>query len=175
MFVGTRGDHARPSLHFMDRSSWANEEIVISLIFYFWIDLCRHTRRLCLPLFYVWFDLRSMALSPYRSLLAQMNGVYALLQCLGWDDQSWYFLVPVSYRCTVRARSRSWWSLCLNYTRNRSPVVFLLNFGLVSLPFLVNNGSDKPSKFWCSLYVVGINWGEVEVCLSINYVGRNCC
>ena len=29
---------------------------------------------------------------------------------------------------------------------NRSLVVFLLNFGLASLPFLVNYGSDKPSK-----------------------------
>ena len=49
--------------------------------------------------------------------------------------------------------------------RNRFHVVFLLNFGLASLPFLVIDGSDKPSKSLLSLYVGGITWGEVDVCL----------
>ena len=50
-------------------------------------------------------------------------------------------------------------------SRNRSRVVLLLNFGIAYLPFLVNDRSDKPGKYWRSLYVVGRTWEEVEVCL----------
>ena len=48
--------------------------------------------------------------------------------------------------------------------RNRSRVVFLLNFGLASLPLLVNDGYDKPSKYQHKL-------GEADVYLSTNDVG----
>ena len=51
-------------------------------------------------------------------------------------------------------------------SRNRSRAVFLLNFVLAYLPFIVNNRSDKPSKSSRSIYVVGRTWVEVEVCLE---------
>ena len=50
--------------------------------------------------------------------------------------------------------------------RNISRVFFLLNSGLASLLFLVNDGSNKPIKYWLSLYVVGRTWIEVEFCLE---------
>ena len=89
-------------------------------------------------LFCFWINLRSTALLSDCYLLEHVTGVSALLQRFGWDDQSHYFIasnkvtgdeVPVS-----------------PISQNRSRVVFLLNFGLASLLFLVNDGSDKPSK-----------------------------
>ena len=162
MFAGTRGDRDRLYFYFLDRSSREHEKIVIAFIFCFWIDLCRNTRRSCLPFFSDCVDLCSMKLLSDRSLLAHVTGVSALLQYFGWDDQSRYFLVPVSYRCTVSTRSCRWWSLYLTYTRNHSRVVLLLNFGLDSLLVLVNNGSDKPSKYFRSLYLVGRTWEKLK-------------
>ena len=51
--LGTRGDRTCLSFLSMDLYSWAHEEIVLAFIFCFWIDLCRHTRRFCLPFFSV--------------------------------------------------------------------------------------------------------------------------
>ena len=147
---------------------WVRACVTVVTVYNRFIPVCtrqgknRHRRRSCLRFCSDWFDLRSMTLSSDRSRLAHVTGVSALLQRFGWDDQSRYFLVPVRYRCTVSTRSRRWWSLFLNYTRNRSRVVFLLNFGLASLLFLVNAVSDKPSKFWRSLDVVGITWKKLK-------------
>ena len=88
IFVVTLGYRACLSFLFPDQSWWAQKEIVLAFIFCFWIDIC------------------STTLSSDCSLLAHVTDVSALLQHLGWDDQSCYFLVPVSYRCTVRKRSR---------------------------------------------------------------------
>ena len=80
-----------------------------------------------------------MALLSDCSLLAHVTGVSTLLQRFGWYDQSRYFIasnevtgdeVPVS-----------------PISQNRSRVVFLFNFGLASLLFLMNDGFDKPSKY----------------------------
>ena len=158
MFVGTREDRACLSFSFLFRYSWSHKEVVIASIFCFPIDLRRHTRRYCLTFFSDCFGLRSMEFLSDLSLLANVNSVSVLLQRFGWDYRSRYFLVPVSYRCTVSTRSRGWWSLCLTYTWNCSRIVFLLNFGLTSLPFLVDDGSDKPSKYWRGLYIVGRTW-----------------
>ena len=147
MFVGTRGDCACLSFSFVDRSSGAHEEIVLASLFCFRINLCRHTRRSCLPFFSNWVDLRSMTFLSDRYLSAHVTGVSALLQRFWWDDQYSYFRVPVSYRCNVSTRSCRWWSLCLTYTWNIYRVIFLLNFGLASLSFIQNNGPDKPSKY----------------------------
>ena len=127
-------------------------------------------RRSCIP-FFLLFCLMLLDWSSFGdfssdiSLLAHLTGVSALIQRFGWDDQYCYFIVPVSYWFTVRTQSCRWWSLCLTFTLNRSRLVVLLDFGLGSLLFLVNNGSNKPIKYWLSLYVVGITWGEVKVCL----------
>ena len=166
MFVGTREDRACLSFSFLFRYLWAHKEIVIASIFCFPIDLCSHTRRYCLTFFSDCFSLRSMEFLSDRSLLAYGTGMSAPLQHFGCYDLSRYFIVLVRYRCTVSTRSRRWWSLCLTYTWNRSRIVFLLNFGLTYLPFLVNDGSDKPSKYWPSLYVERRTWIEVEVCLE---------
>ena len=77
-------------------------------------------RRSCIP-FFLLFCLMLLDWSSFGdfssniSLLAHLTGVSALIQRFGWDDQSRYFLVPVSYCCTVITKSCSWWSLCLNY------------------------------------------------------------
>ena len=150
-------------------------------LFLFWIYLRGNTRRSCLPLFSVselflvgtqrrsclpyfsyWFDLRYMTFSSDRSLLAHVTGVSTLLQQFGWDDQSCYYLVSVSYRCTVSTRSCRWWSLYLAYMPYRSRFIFLLNFGISSLLFTVNDTSDKPSKCLHSLYVVGRTWEKLK-------------
>ena len=162
MFVSTRVDHDCPSFSFLGRSLWAHKEIMCAPLFCFRIDLCRHTRRSWLPLFSGCVDLHYMTFSSYRFLLAHVTGLSALLQLFGWGDQSRYFIVLVRYWCTVSTQSGRWWSLCLAYTRNHSRVIFMLKFGLVSLPFLVNNGSDKPSKSWSSLYVVGKPWENLK-------------
>ena len=51
ILVGTRGYRACLYFSFLDLSLWAHEEIVLALIFCFWIDLRGHTRVSCLPLF----------------------------------------------------------------------------------------------------------------------------
>ena len=139
---------------------------LIGSIFVLWrsrnIVTCWHTWRLCLPLFSDWVDLRSMTFLSDCYLLSHVTGVYALLQRFGWDYQSRYFIVPVRYLCTVSTRSFRWWSLCLTYTRNRACVFFLLNFGLASLLFLVNYGSDKPNKYLRSIYAVGRTWKKLK-------------
>ena len=162
MFVCTQLDPAWLSISFLDRSSGAHEEIMLASIFCFWVDLHRHTRRSCLPLFSDWVNLFSTTFLSDSSLLSQMPGAYALIQRFGWDDQSRCFFVPISYHCNVNTRSCRRWSLCLTYTLNGSCVVSLLNFGLASMPFLMNDGSDKPSKCWYSLYVVGRNWENLN-------------
>ena len=158
MFVGTRGDCSCLSFSFMCQFSGVHKDIVLASLFCFPIDIRRHTSRFCLSFFSDWVYLCSMAFSSDCSLLEHVTGVSALLQRFGWDDQSCYFLVLASYHCTVSTLSRRWWSLFLTYTWNCSCLVFLLNFGLAYLPFLVNNGSDKPSKCWLSIYVVGRTW-----------------
>ena len=161
MFVGTRGDLTCLSFSFLYQYSWAHEEIMLASLFCFRIDLCRHTRRLWLPFFSYWFNLHYMVFLSDRSLLAHITGVSSLLQYFGWDDQSLYFIVPVSYWCTISTRSHRWWIICLTYTWNLSRVIFLLNFGLASLPLIVKDGYDKPSKCWRSLYVVGRTWDNL--------------
>ena len=156
MFVVTRGDRDCLSFYFMGRYLWAHEEIVLASLFCFLIDICRHMRISCLPFFSDLVNICSMTLMSYCSLLAHVTGVSTLLQRFGWDYQYRYFLVLVSYRYTVSTWSLRWWIICLAYTQNLSCVVFLLNFGLASLLFLMNDGSDKPSKYWHSLCVVGI-------------------
>ena len=133
ILVGTQGYRACLSFSFMDRSLGANKDIVLASIFFFQIDICRHTRIscllffsywldicsmtfssyfscwhmwiLCLPLFSYWVYLRSMMFSSDSSMLSHVTSVSTLLQRFGWDDQPRCFLVPVSYRCTVRTRS----------------------------------------------------------------------
>ena len=139
---------------------------MLAFIFLFWIYPCGHTRRLCLPLFsvsgsifvgtrgyraclylYIFrIGIRSTTLLTDRSLLAHVNGVSALLQRFGWDDQYLYFLVQVSYCCTVSTRVAGDEVSVSPILQNSSRVVLMLNFGLVSLSLLVNNRSDKPSK-----------------------------
>ena len=162
MFVGTQGYHACLYFCFLDQYLGAHEEIVLASLFCFQIDVIRNTRRLCLPFFSDWVHLCSITFPSYRSVLANVIGLSDLLQRFGWDDLSHYFLIPISYCCTLILRSCRLWSICITYTRNRSRVVFLLNFGLAYLLFLMNNGSDKPSKYWCSLYVVGITWDKLK-------------
>ena len=87
MFVDTGGDRACLYFYFLDRSSWAHEDIVLDFIFLFW------------------FDLRSMTFYSDCSLLEHATGVSSLLQLLWWDDQYRYFLVPFSYHCTVSTKS----------------------------------------------------------------------
>ena len=147
---------------FMDWYSWAHKEIVLASLFYLQIDLCGNTRRSCLSFFYSWVNIRSTTFLSDRSLLEHMTDLSALLQRFGWDYQSCCFIVPLRYLCTVITLSCRWWSLCLTYTQNLSRVFFLLNFGLASLPFLLNNGSYKPIKYWCSLYVVKRTWDKLK-------------
>ena len=149
----------------MDISLGENKEIVLASILCFHINLGGHMRRSCVPLLVYWVGLCFTTFLSDCSLFAHVTGVSALVQQLMWEDQSCYFLVPVSFCCTVSTRSGRWWSLCLTYTQNWSRVVSLLNFGIASLLFLVIDGYDKPSRYWRSIYVVGRIWGEVEVCL----------
>ena len=105
MFVGTEVNRACFYFHFLDQYPGAHEEIVLASILCFLINLCRHTRRSCLPLFSDWVNICSMTFSSDHYLLEHVTGVSALLQRFGWDDQSHYFLVPVSYCCTVSTKS----------------------------------------------------------------------
>ena len=104
------------------------------------IDLRKQTRIYCLPLFLFsifcfYINLRLMMLFLDCSLLAHVTGVSTLLQLLRWDDQSRYFLVLVSYICTISTRSRKWWSLCITYINKslscRFPVEILSWFSAV--------------------------------------------
>ena len=66
------------------------------------LNICRHIRRQCLPLFillcFMFLDWSSFGdFSSNISLLAHLTGVSALIQRFGWDDQYCYFIVPVSY------------------------------------------------------------------------------
>ena len=109
MLAGIRGYCACLYFSFLDQYLGKHEEIVLASLFCFQINLRRHTRRSCLPFFSYWVNLHSITFLSDRSLLANMTGVSALLQRFGWDDQSRYFLVPVSYGCTIRTR---WCSHC---------------------------------------------------------------
>ena len=88
IFWGTQKDRACLYFLFLDQSSWAHKEIVIAFLFYFWIDLCL-----------------MMLLSDF-SLLEHVTGVSDLLQRFGWNDHSCYFLILVSYFCTISTQSR---------------------------------------------------------------------
>ena len=162
MFVGTKVDSTCIFSYFLDRSLWVHKNIMLACLFCFRINLCRDIRRLCLPFCSDWFDLRSMTLSSNNSLLAHVTDMFSLIKSLGQGDNSGYFFVPVRYCCTVRTQKYRWWSLCLIYTQNHSRVVFLLNFGLAYLPFLINNGYDKPSECRRSLYLVGRTWEKLK-------------
>ena len=109
-----------------------------------------------------WVDPCSMKFLSDCYLLSHVTGVSALIQRSWWDDQPRYFLVLVSYAYTISTRSRRCWSICLTDTRNCSCFVFLLNFDLDYLTFLVKDGSDKPSIRWCSLYVVWKTWEKLN-------------
>ena len=161
MFVGTQGDRVCLSFSFLDQCLWEHEDIVLASLFWFRNDIRSHTRRSCF-LFFNWFDICFMPFSSDRSLLAYVTGVSSLLKRFGWDDQSRYFIVLVSYRCTFRTRSRRWCILCLTSTQNRSCVIFKLKFGLYSLPFLIKDRSDKLIKYWRSLYILGITWENLK-------------
>ena len=152
--------------YIQDQSLWAIEYIVFSFNFCFWINLCGQTRRswfnlfsfsglifvwwryfqivpcwhmwlACLPFFFDLGDTISPTIFLYRSAIAVLSA-----HKVAGDEVT---VSPITQNC--------------------SRVVFLVSFGLASLPFLVNDGSDKPGKYWRSIYVVGITWGEVEVCL----------
>ena len=144
---------------------WAHEEFVLVFLFYFLIYSCGPTRRSCLLLFSVsgsilvlWHSCqifpvgtRDCLVSPSsklrvgKSVLLFYRTGHLLLYCQHTKLQVMKSLSPIS--------------------RNFSRVVFLLKFGLASLPFLVNDGFDKPRKKILIIYVVGRTWGEVEVCL----------
>ena len=81
---------------FLDRSSGSNQDIMFASLFYLLINLCRHTWRLCLPLFSDCVDLRSMTFLSDRTLLAHMTCVSALLRRFGWYYHYRYFLVPIT-------------------------------------------------------------------------------
>ena len=85
--VGTRGDCACLSF-------------LIGLIFVQWrsfqIVPCWHMWRLCLPFVSNYVNIHSMMFLSDSYLLSHVTIVSALLQRFGWDDQSCYFLGPVS-------------------------------------------------------------------------------
>ena len=93
-----------------------------------------------------WIDFRSKTLSSDCFLLARVTGVSDLLQRSRWDDQYRYF----SYWSAIdvlSAHEVAGDEVSVSpISRNHPRVVFLLNFGIAPLTFLVNCGSDKPSK-----------------------------
>ena len=162
MFLGTQRDSACLSPYFLGRYLWSHKAIVLASIFFFRIDLRRHTRIFCLPFFSDWFNICYMTFSSDCSLLSHVTVMSALLQRFGWDDRYRYFLVLISYFCTFNTQSHRWWILCFTYTWNIYRFVFLLNCGLDSLPLLTNYGSDKPSTSWRSLCVVRRTWEKLK-------------
>ena len=149
------------------------------------LNVCRHRRRSCLPLllfsgsifmgtwgYCAWLYFSFLVRSSFYDVLFRLFPVgtrdWRVLPSstlmVGWSVPLFSRTVQLSLYCQHQ-KLQVMKSLFHLYLRNRSHVVLLLNSGLASLPFLVNDGYDKPSKCWRSLYVVGRTWGEVEACL----------
>ena len=151
---------------FLNKSLWAHKEIVLASLFCFHINLGGHKSRSCLDFFSVSGSI--FVLRRTRQIVRCWN---TCLACLPFFNTLSGMISPVifSYRWAISVLSAHEVAgdevSVSPISRNRSCVFFLLNFVLASLTFLVNDGSDKPSKYWRSLYVVGRTWVEVEVCL----------
>ena len=162
MFLVTQIDTACLSLSFLGLFSWSHNEILLASIFCFRVDLCRHTRILCLPFFSDWVNICYVTFSSDCSLLSHVTVMSVPIQRFGWNYRYRYFLVLISYCCTFSTRSHRWWILCPAYTWNIFRIFFLLNCGLAYLLLLLNDGSDKPSTSWRILCVVGRTWEKLK-------------
>ena len=155
---------------------------MLAFLFLFFIYLREQTRRSCLPFFSISGSIFVGTRGDRACLYSYFSGLIFVLQrscqivtcwhnwlaCMPFFNASGGMISPAIflYRSAITVISAHEVACDEVYVspipRNRSRVVLLLNFGLDSLTFLVNDRSDKPSKSWHGLYIVGRTWKKFK-------------